>query len=827
MTAAPAAKRVAMPLSRVPDCASQELLSYLDAPDLARLGETCAFWRCAVRLFAEAVVDRQGWGLSDGVGAVERLATEVCTFDAESFRAVGGGAPRLRSARRRGTAEVLRVAQRAAPPGDVSGDRARGSVAAVFSEHGSKLVVREPGRYRVSGRVEPCLRTDSPRGPRKRPRGDDAAEGRLVVAARAAARAIHPGPADDRNVRPRLAPAAAAERLCFQVRVLESGPPLSSIYVGVATRRWARGRSASQAIRSDECWLLDLRRARFVHGFPSYDRAMAAAHGDRARQHATTDDVVETGDVLGVRVVGGSAHFYRNGRRLAFSAGGRADLRPGAAAPPANAGAAPPDDDAARAARDDDLGVAGPRFDVGWGRPIPRDVDLVPIVEVHSRAQAPADAPRPRHLALEVAAWDAPVWCEAAGGRLAQRATEDSNNFGSRPAPRRPATGDFPGDGDAWRPVEVAAAALLRVAGPRAARRLRAASKRCRVLAQVAAVSLLPLAPLTCGVAQVALDLSGFALALAFAAPELAGPADALARRPAALSLILGAKAFGDAFALSLACSAVWKCHFYDRRRPRRARRGLRTLLRCHLFKCVAVACAVACAPVGFHLAGAEELRRSDWDDGGGDVCLDAPRWVHERRCGDDDPRAGLTLLAWRRLEVAFGALGLGGGAVHVVALDLRGLGGGLDGALVASFWHRGGALGAAATCLLWLFAEVATESAFQAYRVLRDSKLAANLCNFPLGDTPHARTASMRAVLKLYAMMCFIPGSASPLLALAANHAAGDLRLPGFPLHLVVYPATACWLAFVIFVKFAFVVFGLNTLSGFEDYDVPGWLLG
>jgi hypothetical protein len=109
----------------------------------------------------------------------------------------------------------------------------------------------------------------------------------------------------------------------------------------------------------------------------------------------------------------------------------------------------------------------------------------------------------------------------------------------------------------------------------------------------------------------------------------------------------------------------------------------------------------------------------------------------------------------------------------------------------------------------------------------LRDSKLAANLCNFPLGDTPHARTASMRAVLKLYAMMCFIPGSASPLLALAANHAAGDLRLPGFPLHLVVYPATACWLAFVIFVKFAFVVFGLNTLSGFEDYDVPGWLLG
>ena len=40
----------------------------------------------------------------------------------------------------------------------------------------------------------------------------------------------------------------------------------------MATKRWARTRAA-QAIRSEECWLLDLRRGRFVHSFPAYDQA--------------------------------------------------------------------------------------------------------------------------------------------------------------------------------------------------------------------------------------------------------------------------------------------------------------------------------------------------------------------------------------------------------------------------------------------------------------------------------------------------------------------------------------------------------------------------
>ena len=102
---------------------------------------------------------------------------------------------------------------------------------------------------------------------------------------------------------------ARRERLAFQVKVA-AVDPRSSIYVGVATKRWARTRGAAQAIRSEECWLLDLRRGRFVHSFPAYDQAARAAHGARARYHATSDDTVVEGDVLGVRVIDGAAHFF-------------------------------------------------------------------------------------------------------------------------------------------------------------------------------------------------------------------------------------------------------------------------------------------------------------------------------------------------------------------------------------------------------------------------------------------------------------------------------------------------------------------------------------
>mmetsp|Transcript_18287 Transcript_18287/g.56305 ORF Transcript_18287/g.56305 Transcript_18287/m.56305 type:complete len:123 (+) Transcript_18287:81-449(+) len=119
-------------------------------------------------------------------------------------------------------------------------------------------------------------------------------------------------------------------------------------------------------------------------------------------------------------------------------------------------------------------------------------------------------------------------------------------------------------------------------------------------------------------------------------------------------------------------------------------------------------------------------------------------------------------------------------------------------------------------------------EAGWQAVRFRKSSRVAQNLCNFPLGDTARARAASVRAVLKLYAMMCFIPGSAAPLLHVAGAVAAGEggVRL-WLPVQLVLYPAVAAWIAFVVFVKFAFVVFGLNTLAGFEDFDPPGWILG
>lgn len=145
-------------------------------------------------------------------------------------------------------------------------------------------------------------------------------------------------------------------------------------------------------------------------------------------------------------------------------------------------------------------------------------------------------------------------------------------------------------------------------------------------------------------------------------------------------------------------------------------------------------------------------------------------------------------------------------------------------------WWLRGGAAGAVVTVALWLAAEAAAEASFHVARYARGSRVAGNLCNWPSGDNARARAASLRAVTKLFAMMCFVPGSAAPWLAAAAAHIGGAAPLPNyvfFPAHLALYPAAAVWLAFAIFVKFAFVVFGVNTLCGFEDYDPPGWLLG
>ncbi|KAJ1454622.1 hypothetical protein M885DRAFT_566106 [Pelagophyceae sp. CCMP2097] len=273
-----------------------------------------------------------------------------------------------------------------------------------------------------------------------------------------------------------------------------------------------------------------------------------------------------------------------------------------------------------------------------------------------------------------------------------------------------------------------------------------------------------------------------------------------LASRPWHLALAHSWHAFAEAFALSLACSAVWKCHFYDRRRPRRSRRGLRELLRAHLLKCVAVATAVAAAPCGVRYSGggcaaevrsafepAEGFSDSNWAFGGAFV-------------------SARTLASW-----SFGA---------TVKLQVDG---GRLGCVEFEWWCRSGVCGALATCLLWLAAEVACEFGFHCAR-LGGSRLAAALCNFPLGENAGDRANCLQSMVKLFAMMVCVPGSAAPLLSAVARHAARGL--PNSPLAVLASPFVAAYLFFVVFVKFAFIVFGLNTHCGFEDFDAPGWLL-
>ena len=146
-------------LGRLPEPALEAVFSACEGADLARLGCAAPFWRCEAAGYAESLARARGWRPGDGLGHVERLATETCAFDYETFRAVGGGGtsrPRLRSARCRGSGEVARVLR----PGNGAPPRA----AAVFSEHGSRMYVVEPGRYRVAARSEPRVPAPEDRG---------------------------------------------------------------------------------------------------------------------------------------------------------------------------------------------------------------------------------------------------------------------------------------------------------------------------------------------------------------------------------------------------------------------------------------------------------------------------------------------------------------------------------------------------------------------------------------------------------------------------------------------------------------------------------------
>ena len=395
--------------------------------------------------------------------------------------------------------------------------------------------------------------------------------------------------------------------------------PRSSIYVGVATKRWARTRGAAQAIRSEECWLLDLRRGRFVHSFPAYDQAARAAHGARARYHATSDDTVVEGDVLGVRVIDGAAHFFRNGRRLAFSAGGRGSNQ---------------------------------LQDAGWGRPT-LSQDLVPIVEVHAR-EPDDDDEAMAPLALQLGAWRPPPYYH--GQSLQARRI-----LGDDPV-RRFNTGEF---ADVW-PSITNDPALRDITQP-VPERDQLTFRSLRIVI----CSVLPLLPLIAGLSHTLLDVGGFGIGVACAT-----------WRPAPILWLLGLlfRRAADSIALSLAVSAVWKCHFYDRRRPRRTRRGLRKLLQMHLLKCFGVALCVALLPSSLALSRRASALTSYRD---GVVLEYGPmKWI-----------------------------------------------------------LKGGWRGAFETCEKWVIVEAAAEGVFQLWRVLCSSKLAACLCSFPGGESARART--------------------------------------------------------------------------------------
>ena len=480
-------------LDRTPEGALYQIFSHVEAEDLARLSCASSKLRIGSENFAQLQVKQREWRLLDGATATERLASEIVYFDADAFRAVGRDAPRLRSARRQGSRARLRVAP---PPGSTRATRSNNVPVAAFSEHGSLMKVQRPGRYRVSGVVEPALK-------RRRLNPEDEAR---------------------------------RERLAFQVKVA-AVDPRSSIYVGVATKRWARTRARPRPSgrKSAGCWIYE--GVDSCTRFRPMIRPREAAHGARARYHATSDDTVVEGDVLGVRVIDGAAHFFRNGRRLAFSAGGRGSNQ---------------------------------LQDAGWGRPIPLSQDLVPIVEVHAR-EPDDDDEAMAPLALQLGAWRPPPYYH--GQSLQARRI-----LGDDPV-RRFNTGEF---ADVW-PSITNDPALRDITQP-VPEREQLTFRSLRIVI----CSVLPLLPLIAGLSHTLLDVGGFGIGVACST-----------WRPAPILWLLGLlfRRAADSIALSLAVSAVWKCHFYDRRRPRRTRRGLRKLLQMHLLKCFGVALAVALLP--------------------------------------------------------------------------------------------------------------------------------------------------------------------------------------------------------------------------------------
>ena len=729
-----------------------------------------------------------------------------------------------------------------------------------MSDDGSSVRIRTPGRYLVCATPEPSAVDVANK---KRGRQD------LVV----------------------VVPPKKRQRLAFKVRVKDNpeanGAALrSSVYVGVATRAFCEvsslpssdvgaepaARPVHQAVKSSDAWLVDLRRGRYVHAYPDYDRRVAATRGvARARALASTDDVVASGDVVGVKVVDQSVFFYKNGSRLAFGCGG------GVVAPVA------PRLQQDQLQNQNNLAWAHDYLydHLGWGRPLPRaddqnfifdppadddddavprhsrGTDLLPVIEVHAKAR-PEDGVC--DLELEIASWnpDDHDDCFFPDDDTTKRTLR------TRPPQMSLVRQDDDDDDDDYhhhqeattqqekslfldfqgrREEEVSSLAADECAKTRnnlflpgrknalsLVSRFMTPSRGKRKTLRTVSRSLLARLPAAVGLGQLTLDLASLALS------------------PSHFRSLRG---FCDAFALSVAVSTVWKTHFYDHRRPRRSRRGLRILLKVHLFKCVALALFAAfyLEPRFFRSSQslflpATSLQDDDDDDD----------------CARTLPRAMSAAAAWLVSEIAVEI------CLQFVAfleacyrkISLCAMVSGralvLDGSryvslLGTSLVHQqppppeqqqpqqsetnnnntnnnnGNNTG-----LLGRSSQTRRQRS-----LARGQGLAAALRNFPVGhDAP---LATARAILRFFFMIFLVPGSASLVLALAKDRFLNDCQVlqDADPFLLdatsllksVFYPVVAAWWCFALFVKFGFLVFGLHALCGFEDYYAPGWLLG
>ena len=138
----------------------------------------------------------------------------------------------------------------------------------------------------------------------------------------------------------------------------------------------------------------------------------------------------------------------------------------------------------------------------------------------------------------------------------------------------------------------------------------------------------------------------------------------------------------------------------------------------------------------------------------------------------------------------------------------------------------KGGWRGAFETCEKWVIVEAAAEGVFPALAGLVFLKTRRLFMLIPGRRKRQGATrvgAGGREVVRHDGLGTWQRGSS----AVCGRRAFGRGREPHLARGRVAYPVLGAWAAFTAFVKFAFVVFALNTLAGFEDFDSPGWLLG